>query len=289
METLVDRTTESPFLKQNMKDIVENRQLLSFRQKAAMGRLALKENGILWTTLLGIYYVFSGLADKAFDAMARRRIKENLPGVNSAEMNRLIWNSWDWSTAGEEWTPSPDWKDSVINRVLRPHIGEGGLVVEIGPGGGRWTEELQKRASKLIGLDISQACVDTCRRRFAGSDNVEFRVSSGTDLPGVKDGSVDHIWSFDVFVHINAKELTAYASEFARVLKPGGSGVLHHGTAGGSTGGWRSDVTDKRMSELLTAAGLEVLQQFRSWIDTDTTVEHQAGLYDDAITVFRKP
>jgi len=272
----------------SMKDIVENRRHLNWRQKAAVGRLALKENGILWTVLLGTYYVFSGLADKAFAAMARRRIRKNLPGLNSAAMNRLIWNSWDWSSAGEEWTPSPDWKESVLSQVLRPHIGEGGVVVEIGPGGGRWTEELQKRAARLVGLDISQACIDTCRERFAGCDNVEFRVTGGTDLAGIADASVDSIWSFDVFVHINEQELRAYAAEFARVLKAGGGGVLHHGTAGGSTGGWRSDVTDTRMRELLGEAGLEVADQFRSWTDPGSGVEHQAGLYDDAITVFRR-
>lgn len=271
-----------------MKDIVENRQRLSWGQKAEMASLALKENGFLWTALLGTYYAFSGVADKAFAAMARRRIRHNLPGLNSAAMNRLIWNSWDWSAAGEEWTPSEAWKQSVLECVLRPNIDVAGTVVEIGPGGGRWTEELQKRAARLIGLDISQACVDTCSERFKDCGNVEFRVSSGTDLAGVDDASVDSVWSFDVFVHINEKELRAYAAEFFRVLKAGGRGVLHHGTAGGSTGGWRSDVTDTRMREVLSEAGLEVVDQFRSWTDADGT-EHAAGLYDDAITVFRKP
>lgn len=271
-----------------MKDIVENRQRLGAGQKAAMAKLALRENGLVWTGLLGTYYLFSGLADRAFAAMASRRIRKNLPGLNSAAMNRLIWNSWDWSAAGEEWTPSEEWKQSVLACVLRPNIGAAGSVVEIGPGGGRWTEELQKRAGRLTGLDISQACVETCRQRFADCDNVEFRVSSGTDLPGVEDDSVDSIWSFDVFVHINEKELRDYAAEFFRVLKAGGRGVLHHGTAGGSTGGWRSDVTDSTMKQILTGAGLEIVDQFRTWTDPDGT-EHQAGLYDDAITVFRKP
>lgn len=270
-----------------MKDIVENRQRLSLGQKAEMAKLALQENGFLWTALLGTYYAFSGVADKAFGAMARRRIEKNLPGLNSAAMNRLIWNRWDWSAAGEEWTPSEEWKQSVLACVLRPNIDVAGTVVEIGPGGGRWTEELQRRAAKVIGLDISQACVDTCRERFKGCDNVEFHVSSGTDLAGVDDDSVDSVWSFDVFVHINEKELRAYAAEFARVLKVGGGGVLHHGTAGGATGGWRSDVTGEKMREILTESGLEVVDQYRNWTDPDGT-EHQAGLYDDAITVFRK-
>ncbi len=48
-----------------MKDIVENRQRLSVGQKAEMAKLALQENGVLWTALLGTYYAFSGVADKS--------------------------------------------------------------------------------------------------------------------------------------------------------------------------------------------------------------------------------
>jgi predicted methyltransferase len=84
-----------------------------------------------------------------------------------------------------------------------------------------------------------------------------------------------------------ARRSRVYAAEFARVLRPGGNGVLHHGTVGGKNGGWRSDMTAEGMIDCLRGAGLEVVDQFREW--TDGNREFQAGLYDDAITVFRKP
>ena len=128
--------------------------------------------------------------------------------------------------------------------------------------------------------------MEACEKRFADFDNVQFRTNSGCDLPGIDDGSLDAIWSFDVFVHINAKEVEQYAAEFARALKPGGVGVIHHGNVGGKRGGWRSDMTAERMKEILESQGLEVTDQIESWVDGEE--EHQVGLYDDSVTVFKK-
>jgi hypothetical protein len=47
----------------------------------------------------------------------------------------------------QQWTKA--WKDSVVARFLRPNVPEGGVVVEIGPGGGRWSEVLRKRISLM--------------------------------------------------------------------------------------------------------------------------------------------
>jgi ubiquinone/menaquinone biosynthesis C-methylase UbiE len=270
-----------------MKDIIENRFRLDASAKARLIGMAVKENGLLWTGLIGLYYAASAIGEKAFAAAARRREKRGLPGMNSRAMNRFIWDNWDWSAQGEEWSPSPEWKQSVIETLLKPNIPENSVIVEIGPGGGRWTRELQLRAKKLIGIDISETCVRECEKRFAHCDNVEFRVGSGSDLGGVDSGSADAIWSFDVFVHINKPEFTQYSLEFARVLKSGGVGVIHHGSVAGAKGGWRSNVTTADVREYLTAAGLEVKGQIGSWQYRGQ--EFEAGLYDDVVTVFEKP
>ena len=215
-----------------MKDLVENRSRLTLAQKMKLMRLAIKENGVVWSTCLGAYYASSAVAEKAFGVMDALRKRKGLPGLNSAAMNKVIWEAWDWSAAGEEWTPSSEWKASLIRKVLEPNVPEGSRVLEIGPGGGRWTGELLKRAAKLTGVDISETCVEKCRERFGDDDKAEFFVVSGSDLEGVEDGSIDVIWSFDVFVHINEAEVEGYAKEFARVLAPGGCGIIHHGSIG---------------------------------------------------------
>lgn len=269
-----------------MKDIVENRARLTMGQKVRLMGLAIKENGLIWSFCLGVYYLGSALADRAFATMDSIRRKKGVPGLNSPAMNKVIWEAWDWSAKGEEWTPSPEWKTSVIEKILKPHMNPDGVILEIGPGGGRWTGDLVEIGSRLIGVDISEECVRLCGERFADNENVEFHQTSGSELNATGDGEIDSIWSFDVFVHINRAEVEAYAAEFARVLKNGGTGVIHHGTVGGAEGGWRSNLTAGEMTAALEANGLEVVDQFKTWTDGDT--EHEAGLYDDAITVFRK-
>nr|MBP7619396.1 hypothetical protein [Gemmatimonadales bacterium] len=57
----------------------------------------------------------------------------------TARDNRTWWNTHDWSRLGEEWTPSEEWKKAVVSRYLAPYMPEGVPLLEIGPGGGRWT------------------------------------------------------------------------------------------------------------------------------------------------------
>lgn len=270
-----------------MKDIVENRRRMKLSSKAKLGLLSLRENGFRYMAYLGLSYLATSTSHFAFGRADSLRKRYNLPGVNSRSANKLIWEDWDWSQGGDEWTPSSDWKQAVVSKFIDPNFRSSDRVLEIGPGAGRWTEYLIPRVASLIGVDISETCVAECRRKFSGKLNVEFQTGSGRDLAGVPDGSIDRIWSFDVFVHINQTEFSAYAREFARVLKSGGLGIIHHGASGGSGGGWRSDVTTEQASSLLQAAGLIVASQITEWEDAGKTFE--AGLYSDVITTFRKP
>ena len=268
-----------------MKDIVENRKHLGLKDKIRIGLLVLKENGLVWCTCLGGYYAASTVAGKFFGAMDSIRRRTGIPGMNSKALNKAIWEAWDWGAGGDEWTPSPEWKASVMKCVLERYIPSGVKVLEIGPGGGRWTGALIARSQKFTAVDISASCIEVCRKKFAAETKASFMVGSGSDLKDIPDASVDALWSFDVFVHINLAELQAYAAEFRRVLAPGAIGVIHHGSVGGALGGWRSNVTHESFLETLKQAGLQVEASFTEWQDDGTT--HQAGLYKDVITVFR--
>ena len=115
------------------------------------------------------------------------------------------------------------------------------------------------RAKCLVGIDVSEVCVRECRTRFGHNRNAEFRVGSGSDLNGIAVGRRSRSWSFDVFVHINRPQFRSYAGEFARVLKPGGVGVIQHGGVGGAMGGCQlNDATHRKTrATFLTAAGVD--------------------------------
>ena len=271
----------------DMKDIVENRQRVSLTEKTRLALLILKENGFVWCSAFAIYYLASSVSQRAFSVMDRLRREKGVPGMNSRALNKAIWEAWDWSAGGEEWSPSEEWKESLIRSVLDRHMPKDETILEIGPGGGRWTGQLIDRASSFTAVDISESCVRVCREKFADRSNASFMVGSGSDLSGISSESMDAIWSFDVFVHINAKEVERYVEEFERVLKPGGVGVIHHGSVGGALGGWRSDMTQERMLAFLKGAGFEIVDSFKEWKEDGKS--HLAGLYEDVITVFRRP
>ncbi len=210
---------------------------------------------------------------------------------NSAVDNRVRWSEWNWSTGGEEWNASPEWKQALIDDVLLAWIPDDAVTLEVGPGAARWSAVLQPRARRLILVDVSERPLALCRERFAAASNVELVLSSGSDLPGVADGSVDAIWSFDVFVHVAPLDQAGYLAEFARVLRPGGVAVIHHadGRNGGhapSRAGWRAPMSRKLFATLALERGLAVEAQFDSWGDGAC---FDLGAYHDAITVCRKP
>jgi ubiquinone/menaquinone biosynthesis C-methylase UbiE len=269
-----------------MKDLVENRRRVRLGSKVSLAWISIRSNGLLWFVFLSIYYLGSAMSEFGFRHADRLRRQKNLPGMNSLQANKLIWERWDWSGKGDEWTISPEWKSSVIRNFIEPYFEDRGTILEVGPGAGRWSEFLISKAKNFIGVDISEACVVECRKRFSVFPNAEFVVGNGCDLAMISSDSVDAIWSFDVFVHINSDEFRSYVGEFQRVLRTGGVVVVHHGSVGGSRGGWRSNMTTALAREFLTESGLEVEKQVQSWIDAGT--EYPAGLYSDTITVARK-
>lgn len=269
-----------------MKDLVQNRRRMSLGQKLRLAGLSVSENGIGWTMLLGVYGLASAVANRAFAGMQRIREKHGVPGMNSRAMNRVIWESWNWDGGGDEWTPSEEWKSSLMKHILIPAVPQGAAVVEIGPGAGRWTGEILNRCSAYRGLDISATCVEVCQGKFGQNPKFQIGLTDGRSLTGVPDAWADVVWSFDVFVHINSIDVEAYLKEIARALKPGGRAVLHHGSVGGERGGWRSDLTTARLNELAARHGLQVVAQLDGWQDGGTF--HAAGLYEDVISTLEK-
>jgi|GEM_PF-615512 len=199
--------------------------------------------------------------------------------------NYETWQSWDWESGGEEWTVSPEWKQSLIKEVMLKYIQPGKTVLEIGPGAGRWTESLQKIARLLILVDLSDKCIELCKQRFCHCDNVQYFVNDGSRLDFIPDETVDFIWSFDVFVHINPSDTEKYIKEFSRILVKGGRGIIHHPREGDRYGGWRSKMTAELFSNMLRKHSLTLVTQFDSWGEKE---QFTVRVHHDAISVFEK-
>lgn len=269
------------------RDLVENRTRLGPKQKIKLLWNSILENGLIWTSLLSVYYLSSNIAESSFAKLQKVKLEKRLPGTSGLKANKEIWENWNWDAGGEEWTPSPDWKESLINNVLRQYIRPGGHILEIGPGAGRWTGVLVEMADTFTAVDIAESCIRICRQHYGDKSGRTFLVGNGQDLAGISDASIDSIWSFDVFVHINIGETARYVNEFKRVMRSGSVGVVHHGRDGGLSGGWRSNLTSEAFRGLLHDAGFRVLREFQTWQDAGK--EYSVGLYFDEITVFCMP
>ena len=139
---------------------------------------------------------------------------------------------------GDEWNVpaelgvdvAPDEVVPHVDRiVIAPFLGTCNTIVEIGPGGGRFTRVLLARCRRLVAVDTSPTMLDLLRARFAGDERLACVALDGTGLGPVGDASADAVVAFDVFVHLPAWDVFSYLREIRRVLRPGGKAIVHHG------------------------------------------------------------
>jgi SAM-dependent methyltransferase len=189
----------------------------------------------------------------------------------------LDWNR-KWGRMIESFVPSREeehfgdrWGDpklfkpllAVRKRFLDPYLAPGQVVLEIGSGGGRWTQYLLRSAARVIVVELNPEFFAYLLRRFPGdAARLELYQTSGYEMRGVPDGTVDLVFSFDVLVHIDPEGIAGYLAETRRVLRPRGRAVLHYGDidkpiAQANRG--FSRMTRARMEALLAQAGLRIL------------------------------
>ncbi len=203
---------------------------------------------------------------------------------HSVTTNREKWSGWAWGDKGEEWTASEAWKTSLIRDVLEPTMPDGGTILEIGPGAGRWTEALHARADRLILVDITDTTLELCRERLGDPDDVTYLRTDGTGLRGVESASIDAIWAFDAFVHIAPLDIASYLADIDRVLRPGAVALIHH-TGRRDRVGWRAPMSGLLFANLAREHGLVVDRQFDRWGDGRYGVDRQG----DVVTVLHRP
>ena len=207
------------------------------------------------------------------------------------EKNLAVWESWDWSREGEEWSASWGGTAALWHGTLLPRIGRfvpTATILEIAPGYGRWTQYLQGLCELLVVVDLTENCIDHCRKRFAELDHITYHVNDGRSLEMIEDGSIDFVFSFDSLVHVELDVLEAYLEQLGAKLRPGGAGFIHHSNAGAyrflnsaarrvparlrrrfvdrglvtDVFAWRAEsVTTEKVAEACASAGLTLLAQ----------------------------
>jgi SAM-dependent methyltransferase len=120
--------------------------------------------------------------------------------------------------------PGPLYK--VVDRYICPYVEASSTVLEIGAGGGRWTRYLLA-ADRIICVDLNPEFFEVLKTKFRGA-KLEFYQPQDCELDGIADNSVDFVFTFGTFVHIEPKGIAQYLVDIRRVLRPAGVAVVHY-------------------------------------------------------------
>lgn len=154
--------------------------------------------------------------------------------------NLELWNNqYVWPEEGDEWSAQFGGTEAMWWFALYPRIHRflpAPMILEIAPGRGRWTQFLKSHGQSMIGVDISEKCIEYCKARFATATNLQFFVNDGSSLAAVPDSSVDFVFSFDSLVHAEREVIEAYLVQLERKLTPSGVGLFHHSNLGAYPG-----------------------------------------------------
>lgn len=144
-------------------------------------------------------------------------------------------------------------------------------VLELAPGKGRNTEKLSALATRIYAVDYNKSALEQCRHRLGenfGGCQISYHANSGTDLAVIPDDSITAIYCWDAAVHFDKEVIADYVAEFARVLRAGGKGFVHHSNLGGRAAKdikknphWRSNMSKEIFAELCRRNNLSVLSQ----------------------------
>ena len=103
------------------------------------------------------------------------------------------------------------------------------------------------------------------------ANNIEYHLIHQR-LDFISDNSIDYIWSYDVFIHINPADIEKYILDFQRILKQGGCAIIHHSNINSAekntrskflnvTVGFRTYMTATIFRDLVKKCGMHIVEQ----------------------------
>lgn len=110
----------------------------------------------------------------------------------------------------------------VIDEHFLNHLPPGAHVLDVGSGGGQFTQYIadQRPDVSVVGIDLSQPQIDRAGKRMSGyAGRVSFQLGDATRL-AFADSTFDGVISFGSIKHWTSR--AGGLAECVRVLKPGG-------------------------------------------------------------------
>src|SRR4051812_19046323 len=102
--------------------------------------------------------------------------------IPTVEENHNRWTNYEWSDKGDEWSVGYGGTESMWSWAIQPRISSflpSAHTLEIAPGFGRATQFILPASDKLTLVDLAEPCIEACKKRFEGHDNIEYHVNDG--------------------------------------------------------------------------------------------------------------
>lgn len=166
---------------------------------------------------------------------------------------------------------------TIRDHWLLPYVHAGKTAIEIGPGGGRWTRYLSG-FGRLYVVDHYPELLAELRKNFARPNIVEV-LNNGTDFPGIPEGSVDFVFSFGCFVHLDARIIRAYLANLRAVVHPATQLVIHYSDKN-KPGAAHPDFSDndpRRMRAMVERAGYRIEEEDTTFLDSAAIMRFSPG------------
>jgi 2-polyprenyl-3-methyl-5-hydroxy-6-metoxy-1,4-benzoquinol methylase len=136
-------------------------------------------------------------------------------------------------------------------------------ALEIGCGVGRFSRALAKRFDNVIAVDVSEAMIQKAQELHPVEEypNLKFQSTDGKSLSSVLPGSIDFVFSYEVFQHMPSYEVILNNfKDIQKVLKPTGIAFIHLRTES-----FFSSNTIKKFIKKITPVSLLMATGFKSF------------------------
>ena len=132
----------------------------------------------------------------------------------------------DWQEQHLGWVPALP----QLERLVFPHLQPDSVVVELGPGTGRYSRYIAARLArgKLHLVDHSPFMVGFLSHYFRENPHVSVHLNDGASLPFAADDWADLVFSAGTLIALGLGTIELYLREFRRVLKPAGIAIFDY-------------------------------------------------------------
>jgi len=183
---------------------------------------------------------------------------EGFPGYLEAA-HRLGMDVNDYEESRLGWYPA----ETLLAATLFPHLQADSVVCEVGPGTGRFSRYIVPRIphGQLLLIDHSPWMVRFLNGYFRNQPNVSVHLGDGQSLPLAADGWVDVVFVAGTIIALKLGNVSQYAAEFARVLKPGGLVVFDYLDPTTEDGWSHLHTEGRRLADVYTYHAPEVIDR----------------------------